>query len=114
VNTLAVFTFVAFWHDISLKLLAWGWLVTLFILPEVIARMIMPPKKVRLLRYKINIQWNSWPGYRHVCAIAAAGNVLMMMIANLIGFCVGLDGIMDLLRGIVGSYYGTSLISNVC
>ena len=46
INTLAVFTFVAFWHDISLKLLAWGWLVTLFILPEVAARMIMPPKKV--------------------------------------------------------------------
>src|SRR5579859_6438599 len=48
INTFAVFTFVAFWHDISLKLLAWGWLVTLFILPEVVARMIMPPKKVRL------------------------------------------------------------------
>ena len=47
-NTLAVFTFVAFWHDISLKLLAWGWLVTLFILPEVLARMIMPPKRVSL------------------------------------------------------------------
>lgn len=54
VNTLAVFTFVAFWHDISLKLLAWGWLVTLFILPEVIARMIMPPKKVGLFKFKIN------------------------------------------------------------
>src|SRR6202044_3214030 len=68
VNTLAVFTFVAVWHDISLKLLAWGWLVTLFILPEVIARMIMPPKKVGLFKFKINTQWNSWPGYRHVCA----------------------------------------------
>ena len=32
----------------------------------------------------------------------------MMMIANLIGFCVGLDGIIDLLKGILGSYYGTS------
>lgn len=31
----------------------------------------------------------------------------MMMIANLIGFCVGLDGIIDLLKGILGSYYGT-------
>jgi len=30
----------------------------------------------------------------------------MMMVANLIGFCVGLDGIMDLLRGILGSYFG--------
>ncbi|KAG8708226.1 glycerol transporter [Ceratobasidium sp. 395] len=25
-NTLAVFTFVALWHDLSFKLLAWGWL----------------------------------------------------------------------------------------
>ena len=33
----------------------------------------------------------------------------MMMIANLIGFCVGLDGILDLLKGIVGSYYGMSI-----
>lgn len=49
-NTLAVFTFVAFWHDISLKLLVWGWLITLFILPEIIARMIMPPNKVSLER----------------------------------------------------------------
>ena len=32
----------------------------------------------------------------------------MMMVANLIGFCVGIDGIMDLLKGIVGSYYGMS------
>jgi protein-cysteine N-palmitoyltransferase HHAT len=33
----------------------------------------------------------------------------MMMIANLIGFCVGLDGIIDLLKGILGSYYGTKI-----
>src|SRR5271170_5672665 len=46
INTLAVFTFVAFWHDISLKLLVWGWLVVLFILPEILARLVMPPKKV--------------------------------------------------------------------
>jgi hypothetical protein len=31
----------------------------------------------------------------------------MMMIANLIGYCVGLDGIVDLLKGILGSYQGT-------
>jgi D-alanyl-lipoteichoic acid acyltransferase DltB (MBOAT superfamily) len=34
----------------------------------------------------------------------------MMMIANLIGFCVGLDGIVDLLKGILGSYQGTTPI----
>lgn len=36
-NVLVVFTFVAIWHDISLSLLAWGWLITLFIMPEMIA-----------------------------------------------------------------------------
>jgi D-alanyl-lipoteichoic acid acyltransferase DltB (MBOAT superfamily) len=60
------------------------------------------------------IKWNSWWGYRHVCAIAAAGNILMMMVANLIGFCVGLDGIVDLLKGIVESYYGMILLQVDC
>lgn len=29
-----VFTFVALWHDMTLKLLAWGWLLALFFVPE--------------------------------------------------------------------------------
>ena len=36
-NFLAVFTFVALWHDINLRLLMWGWMVVLFVLPEIIA-----------------------------------------------------------------------------
>lgn len=35
INSLIIFTFVALWHDIELKLLAWGWLIVLFIIPEV-------------------------------------------------------------------------------
>ena len=42
-----VFSFVALWHDLSFKLLAWGWLVSLFIMPEVAARYLLPPSKVR-------------------------------------------------------------------
>lgn len=44
--TLLVFTFVALWHDLSFKLLAWGWLVSLFVLPEIIARATIPFDKV--------------------------------------------------------------------
>lgn len=33
-NTLLVFTFTALWHDLTMKLLAWGWLIFLFVLPE--------------------------------------------------------------------------------
>lgn len=36
-STVLVFTFVALWHDLSLRLLYWGWLVSLFVIPEVVA-----------------------------------------------------------------------------
>lgn len=45
-------------------------------------------------------QWGSWPYYRHLCAIGAVLNILMMMIANLVGFCVGLDGMAEMLKQI--------------
>lgn len=47
-NSLLVFSFVAIWHDIQLKLLLWGWLVVLFIIPEVAATIVFPAKKVSL------------------------------------------------------------------
>jgi D-alanyl-lipoteichoic acid acyltransferase DltB (MBOAT superfamily) len=49
--TTLVFTFVALWHDLSFKLLAWGWLISLFILPELVARRLLPFDKVRRARY---------------------------------------------------------------
>jgi D-alanyl-lipoteichoic acid acyltransferase DltB (MBOAT superfamily) len=44
--TLLVFTFVALWHDLSFRLLTWGWLVSLFILPELLANKMVPESKV--------------------------------------------------------------------
>src|ERR1700721_400116 len=46
-NCVVVFSFVALWHDLSFKLLAWGWLVSLFIVPELVARWILPWDVVR-------------------------------------------------------------------
>jgi D-alanyl-lipoteichoic acid acyltransferase DltB (MBOAT superfamily) len=104
VNMLAVFTFVALWHDINLRLLAWGWLVTLFILPEVIATVLFPARK-----------WSSHPNaYRVFCGVGAVGNILMMMAANLVGFAVGLDGLKDLVGGIVGSWTGFAFLAAAC
>ncbi|KAL9580422.1 MAG: hypothetical protein Q9212_004508, partial [Teloschistes hypoglaucus] len=96
INMLVVFTFVALWHDIQLKLLIWGWLITLFVLPEVLAGYAFPKQKWQ----------NHKHAYRMICGIGAVGNVLMMMAANLVGFAVGLDGLMGLVHGIVGSYSG--------
>ena len=95
-NVLIVFSFVALWHDIQLRLLAWGWLITLFILPEVMATFAFPESK-----------WRNYPGtYRVICGIGAVGNILMMMSANLVGFALGLNGLKGLVHGIVGSNHG--------
>ncbi|KAL8949346.1 MAG: hypothetical protein Q9222_004532 [Ikaeria aurantiellina] len=101
-NMLAVFTFVAMWHDIQLKLLIWSWLVVLFVLPEVLAGYLFPAKRWQ----------NHKDAYRYLCGIGAVGNILMMMAANLVGFALGLDGLKGLVRGIVGSYSGQYL-SNI-
>ena len=96
VTLLLVFSFVAVWHDILLRLLAWGWLVTLFIVPEVVAGLLFPRSK-----------WQDRPeAYRLLCGVGAVGNILMMMAANLVGFAVGLDGLQGMVRGIAGSYSG--------
>ncbi|KAF8438295.1 MBOAT, membrane-bound O-acyltransferase family-domain-containing protein [Terfezia claveryi] len=103
-NMLAVFTFVALWHDISLRLLAWGWLVTLFVLPEFVAQKLFPAGKFE----------GRETLYRHLCAAGAVGNILMMMAANLVGFAIGLDGLKVLISGILGGYDGIFYFLGAC
>ena len=95
-NMLAVFTFVALWHDIQLRLLIWGWLVTFFLLPETLATIAFPKKKWQ----------NHQNTFRVICGVGAVGNILMMMAANLVGFAFGIDGLKGLIQGMVGSYSG--------
>lgn len=103
-NFLVVFTFIALWHDINLRLLMWGWLITLFVLPEVIGTLLFPASR-----------WRSQPNtYRVICGIGAVGNVLMMMIANLVGFALGLDGLKGLLGELLGSYAGLVYLVSAC
>ncbi|PNS17887.1 hypothetical protein CAC42_3846 [Sphaceloma murrayae] len=103
-NFLVVFTFVALWHDINLRLLMWGWLITLFVLPEVLAAMAFPKRK--------------WKGredvYRRLCGVGAVGNILMMMVGNSIGFALGLDGTIQLAKGVVGDVGGYVFFVAAC
>lgn len=101
INLIAVFTFVAMWHDIQLRLLVWGWLVSLFVLPETIATLLFPKQ-----RWK-----NHKEAYRILCGVGAVGNILMMMSANLVGFALGLDGLKGLVLGIIGSNSGKNPFS---
>lgn len=107
VNSLVVFTFVAIWHDIQLHLLIWGWLVVIFIMPEVIAGLLFPASKWQAQRPTM---------YRHLCAVGAVANIWMMMIANLVGFCVGVDGIKQMLHDMIATADGLKYIiaSSIC
>jgi len=98
---LAVFTFVALWHDISLRLLAWSWLIVLFLVPEILCTHVLFPKRAYV---------NRPTTYRILSGVGAVGNVLMMMAANLVGFALGLDGLKGLLDGIVGSWGGLAFL----
>nr|POE93246.1 glycerol uptake protein 1 [Quercus suber] len=103
-NYAAVFTFVALWHDINLRLLVWGWLIVVFVAPEVIARMLFPAKA-----------WATRPNsFRWLGGVGAVGNILMMMSANLVGFAVGLDGLKGLIDGIITSLGGRVFLVGAC
>ncbi|EIW57931.1 MBOAT-domain-containing protein [Trametes versicolor FP-101664 SS1] len=98
-----VFTFVALWHDLSFRLLAWGWLVSLFIMPEIAARYLVPASKY-------GDKW--W--FRHVGAIGAVFNGLMMMAANLIGFVVGTDGLKYIIHQVFDTWEGIRFLIFSC
>ncbi|KAL1732281.1 MBOAT, membrane-bound O-acyltransferase family-domain-containing protein [Schizophyllum commune] len=101
-NSLLVFSFVALWHDLTFRLLAWGWLVTLFVVPEIIGRKLLPESR-----------FGDRPWYRHVCAFGGVLNVLMMMTANLVGFVIGIDGVKYFLHQLVGSTEGLRFLAAV-
>lgn len=98
-NIWPIFTFVAIWHDIQFRLLVWGWLICLFMLPEIIGSYVVAPKLRKAL--KIPNQSPSSPTaetsslrtgredvFRSISASGYAFNLIMMCIANLVGFCV--------------------------
>lgn len=134
-NSVLVFSFVALWHDLTFRLLAWGWLVSLFLIPELTARYLLPASHVCILlvtalpysdfsaffpsfpllfcddpdarRSFAPTQYGTKPWYRHVCALGAVLNMLMMMTANLVGFVIGTDGIQSFIQLIFGTSEGT-------
>lgn len=90
-NIFPIFAFVAIWHDVNWQLLAWGCLIPLIILPEILTNWMA--KRFRINQYK---------NYREICAMAAALNIFLMMVGNLVGFSVGVDGAKLMISKIFG------------
>jgi len=79
-------------------------MITLFVLPEIVATLLFPAKK-----------WKDRPtAYRMLCGLGAVGNAMMMMAANLVGFAIGLDGLKEMVIGIVGSWAGIWFFIAAC
>lgn len=91
-NIFPIFAFVAIWHDLNWQLMAWGCLIPLIILPEILAN--WTAKRLRMSR---------WKNYREICALAAALNIFLMMIGNLVGFSVGVTGAKLMIAKIFGN-----------
>lgn len=52
VNVAIVFTFVALWHEMNLKLLAWGWMISLAFIPELAILGFFASKRMAWFRKK--------------------------------------------------------------
>eukprot|EP00698_Gefionella_okellyi_P000920 TRINITY_DN10799_c0_g1_i1.p1 TRINITY_DN10799_c0_g1~~TRINITY_DN10799_c0_g1_i1.p1 ORF type:complete len:520 (-),score=81.97 TRINITY_DN10799_c0_g1_i1:61-1620(-) len=92
-NIWVVFTFVALWHDMTIQLLKWSWLVCIFLLIEWVGQRIS---------HVLNLPQSSW--YRQMCGLAAALNITLMMAANLVGFGVGSQGVSAFLIKMVADW----------
>ena len=73
VNIFIVFTYVAIWHDMTFKLLTWGWLVGLCFVPELLGT-------VLLKKHMTTWYW------RHIVSVGGALNIFAMMLANIVGY----------------------------
>lgn len=91
-----VFTFSAIWHDINARLLLWGWLIALLVLPETI------------LAHWLSV--NKHVPSRILVSIGGATNILTMIIANLVGFSGQGSDLKGLLVELIGSWAGWSFL----
>ena len=86
-NTGAVFLFVALWHELSLSLLAWGGLNALFMAFESAAQ-----RAIARSAYAADLQARAPFIARQLKAALGALNLWALMIANLIGYSLGVRG----------------------
>jgi D-alanyl-lipoteichoic acid acyltransferase DltB (MBOAT superfamily) len=101
-NIWVVFGFVAIWHDLSMNLLAWGWGMCLFIMPEVMVKRVFASNKFAEFRQTITYNW--------MCAMGGGFYIILMMIANLVGFSFGISGL-SILMGELLTPEGLLLLS---
>lgn len=90
-----IFMFVAVWHDLEWRLLAWSWMVCLAFLPELLLKAWAAMPRQQGLKAR--------PVWRHICAAGGAVNIAGLMAVNLTGFVVGMDGLIAFIKEVLGT-----------
>lgn len=104
INIWIVFGFVAIWHELNLTLLAWGWGMCLFIVPEIMIKSYFASPKRKWFRETVV--------YSFMCAVAGGFYICLMATANLVGYSFGLSGL-RVAVGDVSNWEGLFLIIRV-
>lgn len=92
-NIWLIFLFVALWHDLEWRLLSWAWLICLAFLPEIVLKRTAASPKLQRLRSMSTL-------YRCICGCFAAISIAALLIANLTGFVIGMEGLKTFLSEI--------------
>lgn len=105
-----IFFFVALWHDIDWRLLGWASLMCLAFLPEIVIKHdFASHPRWEWLRRQPDV-------LRVVQGMVASINIAALMCGNMVGFVVGLDGLLPLIQELASSplLVITSLTSFYC
>ncbi len=97
-NVICVFVFTTLWHgDFELRLLIWGCLMALLIIPETLIKSYYHRTDHPMaVRCRGNERLN-----RYVHAFGAVANILMLFVANLIGFGPGYEMVVGFVKVVV-------------
>eukprot|EP00911_Craspedida_sp_UC1_P000989 UC1_evm2s740 len=109
-NSAVVFTFVALWHDLNMRMLLWGSAFAIFMVPEILATRVLRPRLLAAAEKKKN----GGTALPLLTVLTIAGGALQLGIlicANIVGFSVGTSSAnLDLLAGWgVLRFFGTLL-----
>jgi protein-cysteine N-palmitoyltransferase HHAT len=98
-NIFLVFLFVALWHDLDWRLLHWALIISLMFVPEMVSTQIYRHSKFfKSLRITHPLTC------RNIATFAASLNILLLVVANLVGYVFGLDGL-HVLSGVLAQNF---------
>lgn len=117
-NVWLIFTFVALWHEMKLNLMLWGWSISLFLIPEILIKILNKKIYKKLddaYKNKDNIFYKvKFISLYIVNVLFGSIGTSLLIISNLIGFGLGGIGFDSIIYDFLKTLnLNTVLISNI-